>query len=224
MQKLNVVETLEEPVLEQQLECFKYNNPELYRESLLFINKLRAYFNTFSNVTISLEKGMTNLQEICLKMQLFNLPVFFRIHQNSLVTVMTSIEMCNYVPDESWFKFNGCYIKSTSVNDPKLFDVFLDITNIMEGFCQKLMQEVARQRKQILSLQSHSNNHKSHNLIWQAPLISSLVTILLVDDSSDIGLTNINFLLDLIINTGLALSFLIGMESFIKKIQYERQD
>lgn len=221
MRNFKVKETFEEPVLEQQLECFKYNNPQLYRESLLFVNKLRAYFSTFSNMNLNLEKSMTNLEVICLKMQLFNLPVFFRIQQNSLVTVMTSIEMCNYVPDDSWFMDNGCYIKSTSVNDPKLSEVFMDITDIMEGFSQKLMQEVARKRKQILSLQSNSNYHKSYNLIWQAPLISSFVTTLLVDDSSNIDLTNIYFLLDLIINTGLALGFLIGIEWFIKQIQYE---
>ena len=45
MRNFNVEETFEEPVLEKQLECFKYNNPELYKESLLFVNKLTILFD-----------------------------------------------------------------------------------------------------------------------------------------------------------------------------------
>ncbi len=216
MNNFEITTASKKPLLDTQLEGFKYNNPNLYMVSTAFVAKLRAYFQRFGVNDIVLEKDMTSMHEICISMKLFNLPVFFRINQNSLILVMTSIEMCDYQADTSWLNYQGCLVQKTYLEDPKLSEVFLDTLTLMEGFSQSLMREVAKARKQILDVQKQHLEQKDSDLVWKAPLIATIITILTMDDKSISAISDIDFIITLLLNTGLVSSFCIGMDFLFK--------
>ena len=216
--------------VDSQLECFKFNNPKLFAVANDFLNKLRVFFVTFPNLNFQIEKemfktvsinGEPTIVELCISMNLFNLPVFFRINQNSLILVMTSVEMCDFVPNESWLKYSGCYVQKTFLEDPKLLNVFRDTVILMEGFSQSLMKDIAIKQQEILLAKAQILNSKNYELVWQAPLIASISSLIMSDEISTEHLTNIEFLIQLLLNTGVTASLLVTIDWLLDKIKNE---
>ena len=216
--------------VDSQLECFKFNNPKLYQVSLSFLDKLRSAFSSFPNLNFQVERDMfkfaslngeKRVVELCISMNLFNLPVFFRINQNSLVLVVTSIQMCNFKPNTSWINYEGCYLQKTFLEDPDLGQVFSELIILMEGFSRNLMKEIAQKQQDVLQKKQEVLNRSNNDLVWQAPLIASICSLLMSEEISLDSLTNNEFLIRLLLNTGLTASMLVGIEWLLDKIKNE---
>lgn len=207
------------PSIEEHLELFVYN-PELYKNAKKFVGDLRLYFSKYQNVEISLfgvsnikdSEGIDYATEICLRMDLFGLPVFFEINQNSYIRVLTSPAFENQEISDFWFQYQDCLIKVTDVNDPEMPIVFNEILSLMEHMSRLVCVEFHNENQAVITNEIQKVKKKSLNVLYQAPVLATILTLLLQDEYSQVSLTDRQFLLDLISNTGLVALTLSGLD------------
>ena len=216
--------------VDSQLDCFKYNNPSLFKVSTKLLSKLRSFFGHYPNLNIQLEKdsfkfikvnGEQTIVELCLSISLFNLPVFFKVNQNSLILVMTSVQMTSYKPHESWLAYKGNYVRKILVDDPSLDDLLLDTQYLMQYYSHSLMQDVSVIQQEMMVRKIQTLDKSKSDIVLRAPLVATISTILMSDELNLDSLTNLEFMIRLLLNTAIASSMLVGIELLIDKFKNE---
>jgi len=214
LEELNVAKKF----LNVDLTCFEFN-ADLYQNLTLFVEKLYEFYG---EISISVDFDMSSFTEACLCVTLYNLPVFFKVNQNSLVRIATAPvdSSQNADVDDFWLKVDGCYMQKTFVGDEQLPALLKKIKVFMyKNFIHESRSHYDYQSKQV-ELQTKEVSRKITNLIWQAPLSGVIYTLLQMGEL-ELDLTNVDFLITLILNTGLAMGFLVGIEALIDKFKDE---
>ena len=204
--------------LNLDLSCFEFNS-DLYKNLTSFVNKLHEFYG---EILISIDFDMSSFTEACLCVTLYNLPVFFKVNQNSLVRVATASVDSNQDSqvDDFWIKVNGCYMQKTFVGNDSNLDVCLDHTGkLMRQMSESFYCKLSELREQEVIAVTNTIENRIHSLLWKAPLMAAAWTVLSCEQ--EIVLNDLDFLLAFMVKTGLSTSLLLIVDQLISKLKNE---
>jgi len=207
---------LNKKFLDVELSCFEFNL-ELHQNLVKFIKRLRDFYG---DVSISIDFEFSSFTDACLKVELYNLPVFFKINQNSLVKIATSTVADDVDVGDFWLHSDGCLVQKTYVDDENLEFIFKKIKEFLHRNFLSLSQTINTYKERELEQMRQDVSRRVDNVLIAAPLISALYTYFTAS-SEELSLTEIDFLLKLILNTGLAMGFLVCVETLVDKLKNE---
>ena len=200
------------------LACFEFN-ADLYQNLTLFVEKLYKFYG---EISISVDFEMSSFTEACLCVTLYNLPVFFKVNQNSLVRIATAPVDSNQNADvdDFWLKVDGCYMQKTCVGNDSNLDVCLDHTaKLMRQMSEDFYCKLSELREREVIAVTNTIENRINSLLWKAPLMAAAWTLLSYE--REIVLNDLDFLLTLMVNTGLSTSILLIVDQLISKIKNE---
>ena len=212
LEELNVAKKF----LNVDLTCFEFN-ADLYQNLTLFVEKLYEFYG---EISIAIDFDMSSFTEACLCVTLYNLPVFFKVNQNSLVRIATAPVDSSQIADvdDFWIKVNGCYMQKTFVGYDSNLDVCLDQTaKLMRQMSKNFYTKIAELREREVIEVTHNIENRINSLLWKAPLMAVIWT--LTSYEREILLNDLDFLLTLVINTGLSTSVLLIVDQLISKFK-----